>query len=60
MIIEPKSPQVQTVLVLIHLLDLGRVLLDYYVFLVPEYILDEAPLAPVGGTGNSTKITLCP
>ena len=50
MIIEPRSPQVQTVLVLIHLLDLGRVLLDYYVFLVPEYILDEAPLAPVGGT----------
>ena len=48
MIIEPRSPQVQTVLVLIHILALGRVLLDYYVFLVPVYILDEAHLAPVG------------
>jgi hypothetical protein len=32
----------------VHILALGRVILDHYIFLVPEYTLDEAHLAPVG------------
>ena len=42
-----RSPQMQTVIMQVDVLALFRVILNDYVFLVPEQIFDEAHLAPV-------------